>query len=216
MTNVSLSLFLPLVMPYCPTAPEPIVMQNLRLAARDFCKHTRCWREVVTTQITANPVIPQSSCGGATIVAVQSTLLNGNPLTAVPFDEADIAKYLTEAGRATSITQDSADRFIILPFEAGTLVMSLYFAPSSGPVNTHGNGGIEPQNQVPMFLFREHAEAIAHGALYRILSLPNQEYTDGNMSGYFKTLCDAAKAEASTEVIKGKQRAPIRTKPRFM
>jgi len=207
--------FMPLVLPYAPTAPEPVVMMNLRLAAREFCKDTRCWREVVTTQITQNPVEPDLSCA-ATIIAVQSAVLNGYELKPVPFDEAEIDTYLTKAGQASQFTQDQMDRFIIMPFEPGTLVMSLYLAPSAGPRRMARDPQAEAQNQVPAFLFDEHVEVIAHGALSRILAIPGQEYTDGNMAGFFAAKFEMAKGEVQASVIKGKQRAPIRTKPRFM
>ena len=215
MRLVPLAHFMPLVMPYAPTAPEPIVMLHLRLAAREFCKDTRCWREIITTEITANPIEPDLSCA-ATIVAVQSAMLNGRDLTPVPFIEAEIDTYLTKVGRASEFTQDQMDRFIIMPFEPGTLVMSLYLAPSAGPKRMARDPQAEAQNQVPAFLFDEHVEAIAHGALSRIMSIPAQEYTNGNMAGFFAAKFDQAKGEATTAAIKGKQRAPIRTKPRWM
>lgn len=215
MPFVSLSLFTPLVLPYAPTAPEPLVMQHLRLAAREFCKDTRCWREVISTTITANPVAPTLPAG-STIVAVQSARLNGRDLSAVPFDEAEIDTYLDAGGRAAQFTQDQMDRFIVMPFEPGTLVMSLYLAPSAGPEVVVRNPAGEPQNQVPEFLFTEHVEAIAHGALSRLLGIPAQEYTNGGLAAFFLAKFDAAKAEVSTMSIKGKQRAPIRTTARWM
>lgn len=215
MRFVPLAHFASLVMPYAPTAPEPIVIQHLRLAAREFCRDTRCWREIITTEITANPVEPDIECG-ATILAVQAAMLNGRELRAVPFDEAEIDTYLTKQGQASEFTQDQMDRFIIMPFEPGTLVMSLYLAPSAGPKRTARDPQAEAQNQVPAFLFDEHVEAIAHGALSRILSIPAQEWTNGNMAGFFAAKFDQAKGEAATAAIKGKQRAPIRTRARWM
>jgi len=215
MKSVSLSLFSPMVLPYAPTAPEPLVIQHLRLAAREFCKDTRCWREVITTEVTANPVQPEATCA-ANILAVQSAALNGRDLTPVPFDEVELDTYLTATGRASMFTQDGNDDFILLPFEAGTLVMSVYLAPPSGPRVIAREPASEPQNQVPAFLFNEHAEAIAHGALSRLLSVPGQEYTNGGLAAFFLAKFDAAKAEVSTQSIKGKQRAPIRTRARWM
>lgn len=215
MKLVSLALFAPLVMPYAPTAPEPLVMQHLRLAARDFCKKTRCWREVISMPITANPIVPDLGCA-ATIVAVQSAKLNERDLEPVPFDSVDIETYMTKPGQAYQFTQDQDDRFIILPFEAGVLTMSLYLAPAGGPRTIARDPQAEPQNKVPAFLFDEHVEAIAHGALSRIMSIPAQEYTNGSMAAYFAAKFEDAAAEASTMSLKGKQRAPMRTKARFM
>ena len=215
MKSVSLSLFTSLVLPYAPTAPEPLVMQHLRLAAHEFCRDTRCWREVITTEITANPVTPELMCAGV-IVAVQSAMLNGRELTAVPFDGVALDTYMTEVGRASMLTQDGNDDFIILPFEPGTLVMSLYLAPAAGPRIIARDPQAEPQNQVPAFLFNEHVEAIAHGALSRLLSLPAQEWTNGGLAAFFAAKFEAEKSAVSTQSIKGKQRAPIRTTPRWM
>lgn len=215
MRMVPLAHFAPLVMPFAPTAPEPIVMQSLRLAAREFCVDTRSWREIVTTPVTTNPVNPDLP-QGVTIVAVQSAKLNGRDLLAVPFDVAEIDTYLTETGRATRFTQDEWGRFIIMPMEAGDLVMSLYLAPAAGPQRGTRDPQTEAQNQVPAFLFDEWVEAIAHGALARILSIPAQEYTNGQMAGYFSAKFAEAKGDAATAAIKGKQRAPIRTKARWM
>lgn len=212
---ISLAAFKPHIMPFAPTAPEPMVILYLRQAAREFCKETRCWREVITTPITANPVEPIIPAG-ATIVAVQSAKINGRDLSPMLFEEADIDTYLTQEGRAVGFTQDEIGRFIIMPFEAGDLVMSCFLAPSAGPQRTTLNPATEAQNQVPDFLYTEHAEAIGYGALSRLLALPAQEWTNGDLAGYFAAKFQEAKGGGQVDAAKGKQRAPIRTRARFM
>lgn len=212
---ISLAAFLPLVRAYAPEVPNPVAEQQLRLATREFCKETRCWREVLTVAITANPftIGPAYS----TVVAVQIARFGGVDLT--PADLTDIPlDQLDDIGTPEMLVQIAPDTFRVYPFEAGDLIVSVYLAPQEGPqFGVSGATTLQAeQGMVPDFLFHEHAMAIAHGALAKIRMMPNQPFTDGAAASFHAGEFAAAKNAMFGHQIKGKQRAKIRTKPQFM
>ncbi len=211
-----LSAFMPLVRAYAPAVPVPVAEQMLRLAAREFCKDTRCWREVLVIPVAANPftIGPAYS----TVVAIQKASFGGVDLKKGVFEDLPLA-MLDDVGLPDTLYQISPDEFCVYPFEAGDLTVSVYLTLQEGPrFGSDGAGSTHQANQsvVPDFLFAEHAMSIAHGALARILVLPGQEYTDGAAAGMHGAAFQQAKAALFGANIRGKQRAPIRTKSRWM
>lgn len=218
--TVNLSAFLPLVKAYAPAVPNPVAEQNLRLAARDFCRVTRCWRDVLTVAITANPF--QIAPALTSVVAIQEAMFSDaagkTPLTAASFGDDVSLVNLDETGRPCDLFQIAEDEFRVYPFAPGTVTASVYLAPQAGPrFGQNGTSTLQAdQGNLPDFLFTDHADAIAAGALERILILPGQPYTDPSLAGHFAGVFKKAKDDMFGHTITGKQRAPIRTKTRWM
>lgn len=208
-----LSAFLPLVMPWAPAAPRPIVLQALRLAARELCVEGRIWRKLITTAVSTRVVSLLDQVAPDTIVAIQMAHLNGTKLTPRNFDDLP-ADYLTAAeANPEWISQGEMDSVILYPFQPGTLETSLYLAPAAGTLYGEAQ---EAQNTVQDFLFRDHAETISHGALGRILIVPGQDYSNPELAGFYKSQFKDACSTALAASLKGQMRAPQRTKTMWM
>ncbi len=216
-TLLSLSKFLPLVMPYAPTVPKPVALNSLRLAAREFCIDTKCWREIVSVTIVNGPVVAAPNAYSA-LVQIEQAWWGTKELKPVRFSEIDLPKHddMTIATEPESITQIEENKITVYPLVAGTVKLSGYFAPLAGPTyNVIASSGTvvqDQENMVPDFLFQNYAEAIAQGALGKIKTIPDQDYTDPQMAGVHIANFNAAIGRAHTNAIKGQQRARVRVK----
>lgn len=212
---ISLTDFLPLVRTHVPAVPNPVAEQQLRLAARDFCVRTRCWREILTVTAAANPfsIAPALT----TVVAVERAAFGAAKLDPIPFSDLDLWE-LSGTGLPRNITSKTATEYYALPFTAGDYTFSVYLAPQAGP--RFGASGASTfqalQGQVPDFLFDEHADSIAHGAAALLMATSNQAYSDPNMSAFHSGKFNEAINALASEVVRGKQRAPIRNKSQWM
>lgn len=199
--------------------PRPTAERALRMAAIEFCEKTKAWRHVLNHTLTAQgPVIVAPTY--ATIHQIESATHEGNALTPIGFTavDPDPLTGLVAVGAPIYITQSSPNEVMIYPYSDGALRLSVFLKPRFGML--FGTDAADPMhdayNIVPEFMLTQHGETIAHGALARLFAVPNEQWTDETRAafyyGSFKERC--AGAQAST--FKGQQRAPLRTKPRWM
>jgi hypothetical protein len=221
MQTTPIHTLLPLLLPNAPGVPDPVAIQALRLAAVQFCERTRCWRHVITRRITRETscvVAPEY----ASIHEIESAFHNGRKLTPTQFSQFDEETTLEPGAVATTgpanyITQVAPDEVSVMPFEAGELKLTLFLKPRAvldlDPDAAYFDE--DEGNVVPTFLVVQHAEALVAGALYRILNLPNQKFTNPARGGeYFLTFEQAANSHFARN-IRGQHRAAIRIRPDF-
>lgn len=205
--------FLHLVLPHCATCPEPVALHLIRRSAIQFCEITKGWRYTTSQALAANNVTlvaPEHS----EIHTIEEATLDGLPLTPVSFLEAKpeqlTGRVLT--GVPVEITQVNPGFVQIEPFRAGLLRISMTLKPMSDRLlgTFPGDPLRDARDVVPPFLFSQHAQTIATGALAMILMLPRQPFTDPNkammMANDFRMACNTAHSQARP----GQQRAPRR------
>lgn len=212
--TVPLSDFLPMVLPNAPGVPIPVAEFNLRLAAIEFCERTRCWRHVMTKALTGQTITVIAPAYAA-IHEFEHAAWNEEPLQPVQF--SDIALEGTEPadqGPPRYISQAKPDSVILFPpVTTGTLALSVFLKPRGG--NEFGGNPDDPLedafDRVPEFMHAQHGEAIAYGALARILAIPKQQYTNPQMAGFYMQRFNAAMDAKFSANMRGQQRAPRRT-----
>lgn len=213
--TVPCSEFLHLVIPACPTCPDPIASHMVRRAAITFCEITKAWRHTGSQDLAANNatlIAPEHT----TIHTIEQATLNGQPLTPVMFlhSEPEQLTGITRTGVAEEISQVEPGLVQVNPFQAGTLRYSVTLKPRSDRVlgTFAGDPLRDARDVLPAFLFNDHAETIATGALSMILMIPRTSFTDPTKAMLYKQefmgLCDSAHADARM----GQQRAPRRNK----
>lgn len=209
--------FLSMVLPEVPYCPRPVAEQYLRLAAIEFCERTRCWRHVTTQDITAQDgaiVAPDY----ATIHEIETAEWGeGVELMPTQFSEIDADAYGAEAGAAGPpryITQVAANQIAVVPFDTGSLRLSLFLKPRSG--SEFGGDPNDPlqdkYNVVPEFMFIQHGDHIASGALARIMNLPDQTYTNPKMAAQHLARFERACDTKFSSNMRGQHRAKRRAK----
>jgi hypothetical protein len=215
--------FLQLVRMEAPGAADVLAIQALRLSAADYCKKTRCWRHAITVQMDADGDDPVVVPDHTSLYQIESALWGDDrdPITPIAYTDVMDDWQLTEAGnyKPDFITMTSTNTVTVLPKIAGTLHLSVFLTPIVGPSDLLGPsaGGVpapyDDINRVPNFLFTDHAETIASGALYRLLRIPNMPFTNPEMAAAHFTMFNEAADRASNVSITGKQRARKRARP---
>jgi len=211
-TMTPLNLFLPLVLPLAVGCPNMVAAQNLRLSAIEFCERTLCWRELLTQDIAAGDVVvvtPSYAC----IHKIEFAEFNGDRLMPVAYtdftrNEADMA------GNPKYLTQETPQSVQTIPSGDGSLKVSAFLKPVNGTAFGQ-NGAVGMDNyydQVPLFMYQQHAETIARGALARILDQKNQSYSDPRMAEKYRIMFEQKAPYGGEGSVSGQQRAPIRTK----
>lgn len=201
--------FLPLILPFCPTCPDFIAEQQARFAAIEFCERSRAWRHITTVELTSAtgvPVAPDT----AAIHEIEFANFNGSPLTPVQFSTIEASSV----GIPRYVTQVAPHAVTVAPYaEPGTLEISLFLKPlSSSQYSTDADDPLFDRfNVVPQFMVDIHGAAIAEGALAKILSIPDEPWTDKRKAAAhderFRERLDAS----FRWNMRGQQRAPIRT-----
>lgn len=211
--------FFPLVLPNAPAVPVPVAEQCLRQAAVEFCERTRCWRHMVTRTVRrdVSTVVTPSY---AVIHEIESATFDGVRLQPTQFSHVEQGQDPASlTGSPRYITQSEPGTVMLIPFQEGTLILSLFLKPRSGvePVvpSAYSDGPDVAANVVPEFLYSQFGEVIAAGALSRILALPNQTYTDPNRAGFYLAKFERAADSQFHHHIKGEHRAAARTRPSY-
>ncbi len=205
--------FLPYVLPFAPSVPEPLAIQYLRLAAITFCERSRAWREVQEIEVVGDDFEQIPIPSQAELLEIenvfyrQTTDTAWTKLPAKPYAEIDQSLFdstVTDNSKPNIYSQIEQDSIFLLPRAQGVVRISAFFKPS-------------PTAEIaPDILYTKYASIIADGALMHILMIPEQPYTNPNMgalkAGVFNSNCDAH----FNLNMRGQQRAPARAKSSFM
>jgi len=217
LATAPLSDLFPLVRPHVQGCPNPLIVQELRMAAIDFCQKTKAWRERVTTAIYRQDrsVCPLDYAEIHEIEKAEfSDGSNTWPLQPVPFLLTDIEdRDTTTEGAPQYITQSAPDTVSILPFGTGTLTLHAIMKPQSTP--KYGVSGTTTrqaiQNVIPTFLAAQYGEVLAHGALSRLLTMSGVPWAQPQLGAaryaLYKAACDAN----SNMHVKGQHGARMRS-----
>lgn len=205
--------FFPYILPYAPSAPDPIAEQCVRLAAIEFCQRTRTWRDVQEISVTGDDYEFIAAPSQSQLVELERVWFKSNGethwtrLTPKPYAEVDQTlkdSTTADTSQPNVYAQIEPDSIFIAPRGTGMLRISTFLKPS-------------PESEYcPDLLFDKFTTAIADGALMHLLMIPEQPYSNPNLAalkaGLFNQACDANFAQS----VRGQQRAPARTKASFL
>lgn len=210
--------YLPLVLPYAPDVSEPMALVNLRLAANEFLKRTRLWREVIRVTLVDQPVELSLANTNAVLVAMEKamTVSSNRDLEPADYDNLPMNELndTTESRPARCFYQRIPGEFSVYPFEAGDFDVSVFLAPEVGPrFGINGASTLQDdQNTAPTFVFERYSNIVADGALAKILATPRHKFTDYTMAGHHRTMFDNEVRKLGAKHLKGDQGARLRVK----
>ena len=211
MTTTPTSAWLPLVKAYCPDVPDPVASGMIRLAVTELCERTKCWRHAVTVDLTEqNQAVVAPDY--AAIHQIETAMLDGTELQ--PTQYTTLATDPEREGAARYITQINPNTVAVIPFQAGTLELTVFLKPLHGE-DFHPGGVAQQDNAydvAPTFMFQTMAEPITHGALARIMNIPGQRFTNPQSAQDYRMRFEAYCQSHFAHAIRGQQRARIRTK----
>lgn len=155
------------------------------------------------------PEVSLPAPSAAVIHEIEFASFAGKNLTPVQF--STLGKV--QDGRPQYITQVAPNALTVFPFSPGPLTVSMFLKPSSA--SEFGTDPHDPMfdrfNVVPDFFITLHGHALALGALYRILSIPGEPWTDVKKAMIYKAEFEAKLNAAFRWNMRGQQRAAIRT-----
>lgn len=217
--TASVDELMPYILPKVPTVPLPYAQFQARLAAIEFCERTRCWRQVLTSNLTSSKGCMLAPLN-ATIHEFEEATLDGNLLTPTQFTDVEPDELTggENKGPAKYITQISPGTVSVYPFEKGKLRVSCFLKPRHGQAVglDQDNPLDDAYNVLPEFMVTQYAEKLADGALWRIMSTNNQPFTDLEMAAVHRQAFENACNTHFGSNLRGQQRAPVRVKPRWM
>lgn len=213
---------LPLVLPHVPGCPDMAATLNLRLSAIDFCERTRCWRHL--TEINVSPgdsiaAVPDY----ATVHEIEHADFTHNgccdPLTPIAYTDASDHRWRHASGRAGYITQVSPGSLMVLPDAAGMLSVSMFLKPRNDQdfTRAYDDSGIANYyDQVPDFMIQQYGEALAAGALARLMIQPGTAWINPATAVFWAGLAREKMESMSSGSLQGQQMAPVRSKTLWM
>jgi hypothetical protein len=205
---IDLDAFLPEISPKAPGAPAPAAYKAILQACDDICTRSRQWRysdEIPVQDVNEMDIpIPDQ----ATLVDFESVLFNDRPLESKTVQWMDQCmrgwRRGTIEGQPRFYTQLLPGSLRIAPVDTGLLLVNMILKPSMDA------------DQVPTFLFELHHELVAWGALGRLLSTPDQPFTDVTMGAAYFGLVDQKLGALAWRGATGQQRAPVRSRSDYM
>lgn len=210
-TMVSTSTLFPLIAPFAPTCPDFIIAQQARFAAIEFCERSRAWRHVTTVAVTSReftPVVPDT----AAIHEIEFAEWGDHQSKLTPVQFSTIKGDLE--GQPRYVTQVNPHAVTVSPFEEGTMRISMFLKPLSS--TSYGDNAADPLedrfNVIPDFLVSIHGNTLAAGTLSKILSIPDEPWTNPAEAQRYWLIFQERLNGSFRANMRGQQRAPIRTK----
>lgn len=223
LATTALSDLLPLVIPHVKGCPNPLAVQELRMAAIEFCERTKAWREEFTVAFDEqNETI--APLAHAEIHEIETADFADDaglsyPLTPVAYLRSTPPdRDTTNESQPFYITQASPDTITLVPFSAGTVTLQAIMKPQSLP--KYGVSGATTlqavQNVIPAFIAAKYGEVLAHGALARLFAMPGVPWTQPSLAGARYAQFSAACDRNANRNVTGQQRARLRSSPSWV
>lgn len=192
--------FLRFILPHATACPDPTAEDALLSAARDFCEATRCWRETDSFKVKGHDVEVVCVPPSAVLFEIEKASFDGRDLERVSFADARFDRD----GPPRQITQTQPNAVRLAPAGPGTLSISMFLKPALDA------------DVLPYFLFDQWGETLASGALARILVIPDQPFSNPQLAGYHAGIFQSAKDRNFNASVRGQQRAPRRSRSRYL
>lgn len=189
----------PIMAPSVPGCPVASMDTALAYAASDFCAKTHLWTYDVDAETTVAGEPLYDIAVPEVLESLQWVTLEGRELEdlqgkAVPPSEAaktGIPRYFSKAA-------DTAIRMYPIPDGAYTFTCVAILKPSKTAK------GIES------FLYETHGETIVAGALFRLMSIPNKEWTNFELAAVHQQQFERGVARAR---VRDNRNVPLRVTP---
>ncbi|WP_417724563.1 hypothetical protein [Salipiger sp.] len=210
-----------LVQPYAGGAPRIMIENALRYSAIEFCERTRCWRYICAMPMVANNsalICPdfatiheiETAYWGAGDHELKPTQFSELPPSVIAAQEAGVPRYVTQIG---------ANSVAVMPFQEGTLRITVFLKPRSSDQEFGSDASDRMHdrfNQIPDFMAVQHSEPLAWGALSRMLLVKDTEFHDPKLATHFRGQFEKAMDAKFSSNMTGQQRARRRTKIQFL
>jgi hypothetical protein len=195
--TTALTAFLPEVLPSVPSCPQPLAINAVRNTLRTLCERAPVWKNTPTAiDVVADqmeyPFVPASGTLVAGVEYAAHDDLEIFPKTEQQLDEM-YANWRTDgSGDPKYYTQLSQRKIALVPTPAAASTGGLTLRVSLKPSST--------ATTVEDEIYDEWHEVVAHGALARLLVIPDKPWTNADEALFHAGLFEMG-------VLKAKKRA---------
>lgn len=206
MSDVSLDVFLPDVMPWVRDCPELVARGALRNAMIEFCNKSQWWLythaplSVIADLNHYEFDLPTDT----DIVTLVDVRVDGVSLEPKSFDELDAmfgTDWRTVTGRPRYYTRQDAGELLLVPCPQDSSAQGLTMILALRPART--------AEFVDEEFYRRWSEELAYGARARLHEMPGQPFYDLEAANRFRAEFKAAIGIAIAERNRGQTRGPI-------
>lgn len=194
--------FGPYVLPYVIGCPYPTLELQVKLAAIEFCEKTKCWVKPLEPAQTYGQHLLEvdASYERARIVDIQRVQVGGVAWPIV--DPADgIWRAQADDGRAFCFPATSGVMIYPLQPNGTSVVVTASLVPTLDATSLDAS-------------MYEHIEAIANGAIAKIMRIPGQPFTGD--AGTFEAMFREGIRSESSRLARGNIAAAQRATPSFL
>ena len=200
----SLDALAPSIKVYAPGVADPAMYFGIRQAAIEFCERTKLWRYEDEFTVSADDAEFLAAPNNAEIHEIEVVSFNGRELDpkATSWLDDHMPGWRTGnvTGQPAYYTQTEPDTIRLVPNDAGTVSLTVWLKTS------------QDADSLPDWMVDKYRETIAHGALARILLMPNQSFTNPELGAAFAAMFERKLDGLFDKGFTGQQRAPKRTK----
>lgn len=206
---IDLDDFLPLISPKAPGCPVPAARIAILQAAAAICEKSRLWKHTETIPVLTLADIDLTPPEGSIVLDYDAVLFNDIPL------EAKTTQWMDQcmrgwrrgdiSGYPRFYTQTNVGTLRIAPMENGLLTICVTLKPDQ-----------QMAEQLPDFLFQQYGELLAWGALGRLLTTPDQPFTNEAMGVAYLADFESRLSSLAYKSTTGQQRSRPRVKSTFM
>lgn len=184
-----LAKFLPYVLPYATSCPVPLAEQVLRAVCFDFCSRTNIIQSIATQNVVAGVADYEVDVpSGMDLGTVISVFYGDTKIMAVPLEAVTSGSALAGATVGGDSPTTGSPTCYFLKMQ-GDPVISLFPVPDVGSVaGLTIRASFTPSitaTSVDDRLFNEWADAIASGAIARLLAAPDQSFGNSAYAPFY-------------------------------
>lgn len=188
--------FVPLVRQATAKCPVSGMVAQVREAAREFCARTRIWtdKSFVSDILAGEGAYGLRAPDQADIRCVLTVRFKGAPLAPLTPDQwRDLPEQTGLTPSHFIFTEPNAVRLFPIPLEdvPGALVVEAVLVPAVRSVSG------------PEFLLSKHGTTIAHGAMSRLMLMPERPWSDPKMGVFYEKKFEDGMAGATISVGQG-------------
>lgn len=189
-------------------APDILVEENIRDAAIEFCRRTRCWRWRETITAMTADVVLTSFVEYAQIFELETAWVgSGNERALRPVGTNEFEGMAPSTGIPTVICQDRPSTFKVAPAptdDAPAIIsLSLYLEP------------LRDAQIMPIELIDRFGMDFVAGGLSSTLLIPGHPWSNAALGSYWQMKFNEACERNFAFNLQGQQRAPVRVAASF-
>lgn len=198
---------LPKVLPSCPGCGIPMAVEAVRQTVIDFCQRAKAWQaEHTITFVADTPDYALTLPANTVLVDVVKCLYNADGLPIVPKSEAQLdAQYAGwrqwKASRPSFyyLPDLSTIRLVAMPSQAEANAVTAKLAVKP----------IQAATEFDTELYDQYADALAAGAMARLMLMPQQQWTNPKLAAIHGGMYEAQVGKTQKRVFKNNTRTSL-------